>query len=193
MDFGDLHHYGGVGVKINLVVLNVEYYFLGMRVFGQHDGDGTVEKIVHGGEILNGYDGRFQSRENVYVRMGCDHHHDGGSEILDEGDHDFLNVEHNDVSFGGGDGVMEKVNDLGFGAFFDGGEGMVKESVTNYGDHLHGSDYDCNGDEGLVRENGFSVYSFLHPWQSHLLNDHWTELVAFCVPYAHVLISLNGF
>ncbi|KAG7314774.1 hypothetical protein KOW79_022077 [Hemibagrus wyckioides] len=108
MDFGDLHHYGFVDVKINLVVLNVEYSFLGMRVFGQHDGDGTVEKMVHGGEILNGDNGRFQNRENVYVRMGCDHHHDGGYEILYEDD--FLNVEHHDVCFGGGD-VMEKVND----------------------------------------------------------------------------------
>lgn len=176
MGFGDHHHYGGVDVKEKVndddLVLNgnkldfLENYFLEMNVFGHHDGDGTMEKMEHGGEILNGDDGQFQSMENVCVRMGCSHHHDGGYEILNGNgvDCEFLNVEHDDVFFCDG-GVMEKMNDgneilnghddywytknddLGFGGFYDEGDGMENEGVMNYGDHLHGSDHDCNGNE----------------------------------------------
>lgn len=161
---GDHHHYGGIDVKEK-----------GMRIFGHHDGDGTKEKMAHGCEILNGDNGEFQSRENVYVRMGCH----GDYEILneDDGGDDFLNVEHVDLLFGD-DGVKEKVkdcdgnadfqyvkNDLSFGEFYVGSEGRLKESVTmNYGDHLPGSDYDCYVVEGMVRESGSFVYSFLHSW-----------------------------
>lgn len=177
MGFGDHHHYDGVDVKEKVndddLVLNgnkldfLENYFLETNVFGHHDGDGTMEKMEHGGEILNEDDGQFQSMENVCVRMGYGHHHDGGLEILNGNgvDCEFLNVGHDDVFFGDG-GVMENVNDddeipngnddyqytkndyLGFGGFYDGGDGMENESVMmNYGDHLHGSDHDCNGHE----------------------------------------------
>lgn len=206
MGFGDHHHYDGVDVKERE---NDDFDFLnvGMSVFGHLDGDGTMEKMEHGGEILSGDDGQFQSMENVYLRMCCGHHHDGGYEILsgNDGDGEFLNLEHDGVFFGGG-GAIEKVNggdenpngnddiwyakndDLGFGEFYDEGDVMENEGVMmNYADHFRGSDHDCNGDEVLVREIGFLVYSFLYPWQSHLLNDYWTELVAFCVPYGHVL------
>lgn len=189
MGFGDLHHYDGIDVKEkvnddlmlngNNFFLNVENCFLKMRVFGHHDGGGTVEKMEYGGEILNWDDGHFQSMENVYVKMACCHHHDGGYVILivNGGDGESLNVEHDDVFFGVG-GVMKvndgneipngndefcyaKNDDLGLGESC-GGYGMENESVMmNYGDHLHGSDLDCSGHEGLVRESGFSVYSFL--------------------------------
>lgn len=142
------------------------------------------------------------------MMMGCCHHHDG--EILNgnNGDGRIPNVKH-DVFFHDGDALMKKMNDgdeslkgnddfrdvrnddLGL---FDGVEEMENGDVMgNYGDPLHGSAHDCNGDEGLVRECGFSVYSFPYPWKFHLLNDYWAELAASCVPYGHVLILSNDF
>lgn len=212
MGFGGHHHYDGVDAKekVNddlvlncnkLEFSNVEDSFQEMSVFGHHDGDGTLEKMEHGGEILNGDDDQFQNMKDVYVRMGCGHHHDGDYESLNGngGDGEPPNVGHDDVFFGEG-GVNDgdeiptgtyafhyaKNDDLGFGESCDGGDAMENEGVRmNYDDHLRGSDHDCDGDEGLVRQSGFSGYSLLYPW--HLLNDHRTELVASCVPYGHVL------
>lgn len=217
--FGDYHHYDGADLKeevnddlvLNGNKLDFLNYFLEMGVFGHHDGDGTMEEMIHDGEILNEDDGQFQKMENVYVRMGYSHPNDGGCEILNEngGVCECLNVEH-DYGFFGDGGVIGKLNDgveipngndkfqyakndLGFCEYFFVTDRMENEGLMmNYGDHFHGSDHDYNGDEGLVRVSGFSGYSFLYPWQSHLLNDFWTELVAGCVPYGLVLTLPNG-
>lgn len=196
MGFCDHYHYDCIdvkeranddSVKLNcnqLVYLNALNYFLEMSAFGLHDGDGIMGKTEYGGEILNGDDGQIQSMVNVYVKMGCGHHRDGGYEIrnVNGGDGDSLNVGHDDVFFCDA-GVIEKVNDgdeipngnngiyyaknddLGFDESGDGVYGMVNEGVmVNYDHHLHGNDHVCGGDEGLVSENGFSLYYFLYPW-----------------------------
>lgn len=130
-----------------LEILVVENYLL--SVFGHHDRDGTVEKMEHGGEILNGVDGQFQSLEKVYLRMGCSHHF---YEILNgkAGDGEFLHVEHDDVFFVV---AMEKWND---------GDEVP---IGNDGSH-----YDHNGNEGLMEGSELYVHFALHPWQSHWLN-----------------------
>lgn len=141
------------------------------------------------------------------MKMGSGNHSDGGYEILivNGGDGESLNVEHDDVLFCDG-GVIEKVNDgdeipngnnsiyyariddLGFDESCDGGYGTEKEGVmVNYVHHLRGNDHVCGEDEGLVNENGFSLYSFLYQRQSCLLKNYWTELDAFYVLYGHVL------
>lgn len=83
-----------------------------MSVFGHHDVDGSEKVSEHGGEILNGNDDQFESMKNVYVRVGCSHHHAGGYTTLNGngGDDGSLNVKHDYVFFGDGR-VIEKVND----------------------------------------------------------------------------------